>query len=435
MARVIILIFICFVSIACNEEVVRNQEGFEYGDNDVIRIMNRKNVELKNKIYDIYWDNKKDKYGTTFIYIAQCEKVIISDLIINQMNNDYTSSYSILIEDCKNVSIKNCEFSGTTGYHLRLEGCKYIEIDGVVVRGREYLNGKTISGGGIWINNGDTSMERGGIWSKIPYELKVLTIKNSSFLDNYSDGKKNLDGILIHSSANGVISNCMFKNWQSGDSAIDASHRRTDESYSDNLLEITNNLFVNSGYAKTNGNSTQTNTIVWAKNTYIDTMIVDYHKGWNVYHINETIYSSKIKNLFKNHGISDGETKFVNCLFVSQQKLKTVFGLGVTTDKNAHKDIISRNNIFLMPDPEYFVVNGFTWEVNIKKFSQWQSENKDDCSVMEKYIPIDFINKVPVLSNSYKLPCESISNLPKRILTDMAESIDFGCIGSSCSAY
>ncbi len=343
-----------------------------------------KSFHLKNIAFKIKWKHGYDKYNNTLFLIRGYEKVIIENIAIIQLDSDYRASHGILLEDCNEVIIKNCYFSGTNNnYHLRIEGCKRVFIDGIEIAGYDYGELGVRCGGGILINNGDPKMGgKYGMVSPNPMDMQWCVVQDCYIHGaEATDIKRNQDGINIQSAADGIVFNCYFEKWKVNDAALDVSHRRTDTEYKNHIFRIERNKFIDCKTVKTPGTSDRTCNIVFANNVYQNTYLTDYHRGgWDVYHINETFSydrNYKASIFYKTYGLGSGKSLFFNCVVASEKKLYTLF---FWSGKAGLQDISTLNIdycIYIMPDPTYWVQSKEK-KVTITNFNIWKKTTKND---------------------------------------------------------
>ena len=293
-------------------------------------IKNKSTVTLKDIILKVKWDSSYSKYGTTLFYIRNCKNVLIENVIIIQIDPDYRASHSVLIEDSDNVTIKNCIFLGTNNsYHLRIEGCNKVKVDGVEISGYDYGSLGKRCGGGIFINNGNQPEKlpnTRGMYSLNPKDLTSLVIENCYIHDNLAnDGNfRNQDGVALSSPGNGIFFNNIIENWLRGDAGLDMSHRRWDEAYRNKIFKIERNVFKNCSYQKFSGRPKDdvNNIIVTANNIFINTSIGYYPKNYQIIHIYDTFIntapSTNFKPFIRLWGVESSSIKFLRCLFYSK---------------------------------------------------------------------------------------------------------------------
>lgn len=359
------------------------------GDADLKRFYNLKNVIIKNQTYHLRFEEQAEKFQTTFIHIKNCNNVIIENLKIIQLDPDYRAYHSVLIEDCDNVTVKNSLFSGTCNFHLRSEGCKNIFLDGIVVKGYDYGELGIRCGGGIWINNGNpTSKNRSGLWSPNPKDLKSLIIQNCFIHDNLSEDKsRNNDGILIHSAGNGFLFNNRFERWLKGDSALDISHRRSDDSYKEKTFIVERNFFFNNKHVKSVGTSDVSNSIIWRNNIYIDTRLGNYHQNWRDLRVCETfIFTKKDFGFWRNWGRLRGPVVIEQCLFfLKQGQISSMFKLDNINGMGAMAFLHLNKNVYYMPKkPGSWLVSekkDGSHAFAIRGWREWQQRGFDHQSI------------------------------------------------------
>jgi len=351
----------------------------------------QKLVELKDISLRVKWLRPFHKFRTTLFHIRDCEKVVVENVSIIQADADYRAAHSILVENCDTVVIKNSYLAGAVGrYHIRIEGCRRVFIDNVEISGHDYGKDGVRSGGGIWIDNGAVSDKNpGGRPNSEADDMEFCVIQNCYIHDNLAaDEWRNQDGILIHSASNGIVFNCFFENWKSGDAALDVSHRRSDGNYRGKVFRVERNVFKNNKLVKTVGDSYTDNRILFANNLYVNCMFADYHKGWDAYHVNETfIFDENYEEdtFFKLWGLKGGLTYFRNCLLSSTSKsLKTMFFQGTTSWPDQYKLVLPDYFVYLMERPSYWVRGQ---EQAIEKWSAWQAGGRERNSVLARPTP------------------------------------------------
>lgn len=379
-----------------------------YGANNPIRISNQKDVTITNETFSLTYDKNGGKYENSFIVIRNCENVIIDNIEIIQNNPDFLATYSIIIEDCKKVTIRNSTFKGTCLYHIRIEGCEEILIENVTITGLDYGDKGIRSGGGIWINNGATSSTDDGLWSRNPLNLLNLVIRDCKISNNFaSDKNRNLDGILIHSASNGTISNCIFENWLAGDAALDISHRRTDNDYTNKHFTIKNCIFKNNKHVKAVGRSNQSNSIQWENNLYIDTIIGNYHIGWKDQRIFESyLFTKPTFGFWRNWERQKGKVGIHGgLLHVEKGTLSDIYKLSYKAGDDALNYLHMDHNIYSFQDePNRFLSKQFYNKPHTfplyNDWASWQSEKRDNNS---KFLIES--SSISVLSqNGYRYP-------------------------------
>lgn len=285
----------------------------------------QKYIQIDGLKLDVKWKTKENKFKTTLFIFKDCDFVKINDLHVRQMNDDYSAYHTLLFINCKKVEISNSSFEGTCGAHIRTEGCSVVKIKNCNFSGITYKD-KPLSGGGIFIDNGTTEqVARYTARGKTGFDY-LTEVEGCSFENNEDDSGANRDGILFHSPGNGYIRNCTFKKWIGGDSALDISHRINDPRYSNNKFTVYLNQFVDSNRVKTPGDSNKSNTIFFHDNIYIDTFLGDYHRGYQVYHVNETfLFTKDTFAFYRLWGIDAGETIIARCLIYNKERFASVF--------------------------------------------------------------------------------------------------------------
>lgn len=340
---------------------------------------NESKIHLKDIALQVHWKKPYEKYGNTLFLIRGCDQVIVENVAITQLDPDYRASHSIFVEDCKQVIIRNCYFSGTSGsYHVRIEGCEEVFIDNVEISGFDYGENGVRCGGGIFVNNGDSKAGGNrGMVSPNPKDMKWCVIQNCYIHDNLAtDKRRNQDGILIHSASDGIVFNCYFENWKEGDASLDVSHRRADELYRNHIFRVERNIFDNADRVKTPGNSHPSCKLFFANNLYINTFIGDYHRGWDVHHVNETyIFEKGGFSFFRLWGMSNGSTHFRNCLlYVEPPGLHNVYFQGENGRPNEYRLLRPDFLVYIMPKPLCWL--GGQGQ-KITAWEDWQNDERD----------------------------------------------------------
>ena len=245
-----------------------------------------KKVVISNLNLKVKWDSPKpDKFGTTLFYVEDAEEVVIENLSIISADPDYRQYHTIYIEGAERVIIRNLYLAGTLqSYHIRLEGCKEVLIDGVEIAGIDYNGtGRHRLGGGIWINNGDGKPGQVPLTAKHPKLPGWQIVQNCFIHDNTeSDGtERNQDAILLHSAGEGILFNCVVENWmrQTADASFDLSFRRGEPEFQDHFFRVERNIIKNATFYKSVGNVPGPNTLFWANNLFINSTYADYHRG------------------------------------------------------------------------------------------------------------------------------------------------------------
>jgi len=351
----------------------------------------QKIVELKDIALRVKWSEPYHKYSNTLFHIRDCEKVVIENLSILQADHDYRAAHTILIENCDTVVIRNSFLAGTVQqYHIRIEGCRKVFLDNIEVSGHDYGSKGVRSGGGIWVDNGAESEDHpDGMRSANARELEFCVIQNCYIHDNLAvDKRRNQDGILIHSASNGVVFNCFFENWKSGDAALDVSHRRSRGSYRGRIFRVERNVFKNNSRIKTVGTGSSGNKVLYANNLYLNSLFIDYHQFWDAHHVNETfIFDGGYEQdaFFKLWGLKGGATYFRNCLLHStSENLNTMFLQGTTTWPDQYQFILPDFFVYLMEAPSFWVRGQ---KQTIKALSEWRAGGRDINSVLARPSP------------------------------------------------
>lgn len=371
---------------------------------------NEKNLIIENIDYMVEWEKSYKKYENALYHIKNCDSVIIKNVKIIQNNSDYRASSSFLIEGCKNVKIEKSYFAGTVGsYHIRIEGCEEVIIDSVEICGYDYNNLGKLCGGGILIKNENDKYSKIRT-SQYKYDLNNCTISDCYIHDSLkSDRERNQDGINLFSPSNGKLIHCHFENWNAGDAAIDISHRRIDKKYQNKYFSIYNNLFVNCKSIKTPGKSNKNNYVIFSNNIYNNTRIVDYHQGWNSYHVNETfLYDKNFKSkfIYSLIGISNGLSYLDNCFFeIESESVKNFFFLHKTNSENDINTLKVNNCLYLIKNKKYETMNlNKNFSTNKKELIRNVNNNKiifDKESAMS--IPLKFGNRKYINNSKLKM--------------------------------
>ena len=400
------------------------------------KFIDKKRVIIADKCFHIDWQKLGKKYQNSFIVIRNCEEVVIDNLHITQLNADYLAEFTIIIEDCKKVTVNNSSFKGTCNYHLRIEGCAMVTIENITIAGLDYGAKGVRCGGGIWINNGATSAGGNGIWSPNPKNLENLTIRNCTIKNNLaSDRNRNIDGILIHSASNGTLSNCHFSNWLKGDAALDVSHRRTDLPYSNKSFTIEKCVFVHNKHVKSTGNSVASNSIEWINNIYNDTQIGNYHQGWKDFRLFESyFFSGSTFGFWRNWAELKGSIQIKGCLFHLQAgAISEMYKLSDMADLKDADHIQPDFNLYSMPQPpaawlRKYSSNESSPAVIYNNWQTWQASGKDRHSLLlidsklvrahkdkDKFIPI--FNGLNLMPREWKMPIplEDFYGNPRRL--------------------
>ncbi|QJB57397.1 hypothetical protein [Pseudodesulfovibrio sp. zrk46] len=297
-----------------------------------------------------------NKYSGNFIYIKNCKNVVLDGVIAQSGAGGNSAYQSILIEDCENVTITNCFFSGKVKRaHLRIEGCRNVEVSNVEVSGVSLEGSVVGSGIGVWINNGSPKSEfdpKRGMYSVAPLDLETFTLRDSYFHDANlkSDNFLNIDAVLIHSGSNGSVENCYFENWNGGDSALDISHRRKDNKYANKKIFVKDCKFVNCKYVKVNGHSRSSNKIVFSRNVFVNTPLQFYHNGYEVVFANDIFAykNEKGRGFFVQLlGMSGGKVLFRSCLMYANALHSFVAQSGKYQSED-YKGLFSEESLFVI---------------------------------------------------------------------------------------
>lgn len=331
---------------------------------------NQSSVILKNILLKVKWERSYSKYGNTLFYIKNCKNVYIENVVIVQADHDYRASHSILIEDSENVIVKNCLFLGTTNsYHLRIEGCENVVLDGIEISGYDYGSLGKRCGGGIFVNNGNQPEKfpnTRGMYSSNPKDLSRLIIVNCYIHDNLADDGnfRNQDGIALASPGNGLFFNNIVENWLKGDAGLDVSHRRWDAAYTHRVFRIERNVFKNCSYQKFSGGSKKNvnNIIISANNIILNSSIGYYPKNYNIIHIYDSFINDAPKTVFKPFirlwGVELSKIQFFRCLFYSKYSHSLFWD---SKPENSKEDQLRQLNFvecsFIFNNIKYWYIN------------------------------------------------------------------------------
>lgn len=365
-------------------------------------VENQPSVVIRDQALKIRWNFGSDKTSTTLFTVRNCETVLIENVWIVQENTNEAAYHSIAVEDCGEVMIRNCYFAGpASSAHIRIEGCADLLIDSVEISG---IQGRC--GSGIFVNNGSSTQKEGPhgnlIFSANPREPRWLTIQNCYIHDlTNADKWANKDGILIHSSPDGLLFNCYLENWDMryADGAMDLSHRRTD--LTNRVLRVERNIVKNCSLTKSPGFGSPDDAIVWANNLFINSFHGDYHSVWqNVFVHNTWIYDDPRANThYKLWGFG-GTAAVRNCLVVASHPMAMVYQNNeLSLDK--YKSYFSDNNIYVLDEPAFWLTGARGEKMT---FSQWREAGSDKQSVVIENFP----GKTILLSgDGYRVPLES----------------------------
>ena len=349
------------------------------GDNVKKEYIDKELVHLTDIAYRVNWKGQYNKYRNALFLIRGCIKVNIENIAIIQKDSDYRASHSILIEDCKEVYLRSSYFSGSCrNYHIKIEGCEKVFIDNVEICGFDYGEKGFRCGGGILINNGDP--KQGGIHGMLspnPSNLSWCVIQNCFIHDNLdADEKRNLDGINLLSASDGIVFNCFFENWNKGDAALDISHRRKDSAYINKFYRVERNIYKNCKRVKTPGNSHNSCKLFFANNIYLNVHFVDYHQGWDVYHIHETFVYENVPSpifFYTLQGVNNGHSYLTNCLInVEGKNLKSVYFQKGVYGPTEYKALKADFCVYAMPLPGSWLRGP---EIKITTWKDWQKAN------------------------------------------------------------
>jgi hypothetical protein len=418
--------------------------GLANANPENIRIYDKGIAILENATYSLSYEKPEEKYANTFIVIRNCDEVIIDGITIVQNNPNYLAEFSILIEDCKKVTVKNSIFKGTCRYHLRIEGCEEVFIENIKITGFDYGAEGLRCGGGIWVNNGESRPDgSSGLWSLHPKNLLSLTIRNCIISNNLTtDVPRNLDGILIHSASNALLSGCIFENWLAGDAALDVSHRRIDNEYTNKHFTIQQCVFRNNKHVKSAGSSNISNTIQWVNNIYTDTKIGSYHEGWKEQRTYESyMFTEPTFGFWRNWSSLEGLVQIRGCLLhVAKGTLTEMYKLSAIASADALNFIQPNYNIYsLQAEPKFWL----TKQVEAEEvafplyigWAAWQASGRDKDSILL----IRSGEVVVKTKNGFTYPIYTGTTKPNKTVIENPPLLDFFgnarndfCYGAVC---
>ncbi|MBN1671391.1 MAG: right-handed parallel beta-helix repeat-containing protein [Kiritimatiellae bacterium] len=161
------------------------------------KFVGQASAELRGRYWKVKWkagpnwESGSGKYETTLFLFRNCEKVVIEDVAVMQLDPDYRASHAILVEGCGDVIIRNVTVAGATAkYHIRVEGCERVFIDNVEVCGYDYGPHGIRFGSGINVHNGETGRDGAvRVYSPNPRELKWCVIQNCDVHDCHASDK------------------------------------------------------------------------------------------------------------------------------------------------------------------------------------------------------------------------------------------------------
>jgi hypothetical protein len=334
---------------------------------------NQKYVKLSGLHLSPTWSthNEPDYSGTSLIQIKDCDYVYIEDIAIKL--TDEKTRDSIRITNCKEVYIKNVWISGTATNHIRIQGAKYVVVDGVEVEGRDY-NGTKKSGNGIKIENGLDSLD-------YDYDL-VFSITQNSYIhdcDSY-DGNSERDAIALSSCSQGILFNCYIENWKLGEGteqAIDLSHRRNDSDYDNSYIyRVEKCTIMNCEQNKISGSQAHTgNKIIFANCEFINSYFALAQADYEVYLVNNTfIYDDFFAQLVKQWG-QTGNAYLANNFIYSSGAMDRIFYSSFSEDKRQY--INADYNLYYMPDTSSDWYKDLYSTYSVSDFTDWQTAGKD----------------------------------------------------------
>lgn len=363
----------------------KNENDYQWqnviGENVKVTISNQNDVVISNQFLRVDWNATAPHYYNTTLYsINNCKRVFIENVGIIQEDNGIGRD-TIRIMNCEEVYIKNVFISGSAyANHIRIEGAKYILIDGVEIEGRNYgnTNGKKICANGIWVNNDIDGAN----------DLEFLVIQNSYIhdFDDTSISTQNMDGIAVTNCADGIIFNNYIQNWKlvPADAAMDISHRRSDENYrSDYVFRLERNIIDKCTEVKTNGDSYPGNKIIWCNNLYFDVWPATYHYQYPVYHVNETlIWDDTHDQAFKLWNVNtDFSYILENCIYYSFSGNALTRFFYNTQPGDKRTTISSNSNLYYMSAPIYMYQDTQDSANNVSTFAAWQTFGQDTSSL------------------------------------------------------
>jgi len=355
------------------------------GESAQVSIYNQNDVMISNQFLKVAWDATNPAYyGTTLYDINSCKRVFIENVAIVQLDNAVGRD-TIRIQNCDEVYIKNVFISGSASpYHIRIDGAKYVVIDGVEIEGRDYGAGK-VCGNGIWINNDDPE--------SYSNDLQFLVIQNSYIHDYEAGPAVNQDGIAVTSASDGILFNNYIEDWIIGapaDCAIDISYRRSDARYGSNyVFRVERNIFDGYSAVKCNGWSFQGNKMLFCNNLYFDVWSVFFHSGYSVYRINETYIwddtNAQGYKIWNDSADCEPYAILNNCLYYAfpGNTLATFFYKTPNHPGDMRSFIQCASNLYYMSAPSsYFYKDADVPSNTVFTFAAWKALGKDTGSLL-----------------------------------------------------
>jgi hypothetical protein len=334
---------------------------------------NEKYIKLTGLHLSPTWNahSEPDYSGTSLIQISNCDYVYLEDIVI-KLTDEKTRDL-IRITNCREVYVKNVWISGQAINHIRIQGAKYVMVDGVEIEGRGY-NNVIKCGNGIKIENGLDSADYN-------YDLSFSVIQNSYIHDCDSyDGNSERDGIVLQSCAQGILFNCYIENWKLGEGteqAIDLSHRRNDSDYDNSYVyRVEKCLVKNCTQNKMSGSQAHaSNKVIFANCEFINSYFAFAQADYEVFLVNNTfIYDDFFTQLAKQWG-QTGDVYLTNNFIYSSSAMNRIFYSSLTGDKRQY--INSDYNLYYMSD----TVSDWYYDLyniySIENFGDWQNLGKD----------------------------------------------------------
>jgi hypothetical protein len=271
--------------------------------NEAYYFTDQESAVIKDVALEITWDvSESSNYNTSFIYINNVEDITIENLYIKQMNDEQLGSYTIVINDCGKLHIKNVYISGPIRKsHISVDDCEEVLIENVELAGKAIEH----DGNEYYIMGGGISIDFGSKGSQPLREPKWLVMQNIYIHDfNFTeiDGDRNHDAIAIRSPGDGILFNTYIENWRlsgindqgydvSG-SGMDIGHARWElgSDYTNKLFRVERNVLVNSPSNKTAAYDWESNSLFFANNIYYNSSLLSYSCKTPIYQIHETHY-------------------------------------------------------------------------------------------------------------------------------------------------
>jgi hypothetical protein len=347
-----------------------------WGPDVKMGFISQRDVVVSNLDMGVRWPLGLGKYDACLILIRDANTVRIQDVAIRQLDENYTGYCGILVENAREVTVRNVRLSGALrDYHLRLEGVDRVLIDNVTIEGHEDKAGGRRGGGGILIDNST-------IASQHQASEQWVIIQNSTLSDyTASDTRRNQDAINMTSVRYGLVFNNVIARWGNGnlvaDAAVDVSFRHP--SLRNGLVQVERNLFIEGNMTKTPGSAHPSNSIAFVNNIYIDTEHVDYHDGYAVYFMHNSMLYRELRNVFRFWETGPhGRTVYRGNHVLSPSRLYYVMSINDQgpRDKMAGKEF--DHNLYEFPAPGQWAGGQ---RGGISDFAEWQKLGNDISSV------------------------------------------------------